>query len=58
MAHEGITYACIYLEGEREGGREKERERGRKREKEGEREVVYFHVISALLNTDLTAVIS
>ena len=54
MAHEGITYACIYLEREREGGGEKERERGRKREKRGgEREEGgYFHVLSALLNTD------
>ena len=39
MAHEGITYACIYLEGEREGGRKREGEReGGKREKEGEKE--------------------
>ena len=37
MAHEGITYACIYLEGERKGGREGEREGG-KREKEEEEE--------------------
>ena len=37
MAHEGITYACIYLEGERkeeEKGREKgRRERRRKRKR-------------------------
>ena len=54
MAHEGITYACIYLERERERKEERRREReeGREKKREEREEEGYFHVLSALLNTD------